>query len=82
MRTGRWFFMIDSESIRMLKDESVTSFLGRFTRIRDELGAVGEVIDTQLIGEASFAYLHQTVGSIYTGHSCHRGLTHMGEDVG
>jgi hypothetical protein len=31
-------------SIRMLEDESVTSFLGRFTQIRDELGAVGEVI--------------------------------------
>jgi hypothetical protein len=32
-------------SIRMLEDESVTSFLGRFTRIRDELGAVGEVVE-------------------------------------
>ena len=31
--------------IRMLKDESVTSFLGRFTWIRDELGAVGEVVE-------------------------------------
>jgi hypothetical protein len=31
-------------SIRMLKNESVTSFLARFTQIRDELGAVGEVI--------------------------------------
>jgi hypothetical protein len=31
-------------SICMLKDESVTSFLVRFTQIRDELGAVGEVI--------------------------------------
>jgi hypothetical protein len=31
--------------IRMLKDESVTSFLGRFTQIRDELGAVGEVVE-------------------------------------
>jgi hypothetical protein len=29
----------------MLKDESVTSFLGRFTQIRDKLGAVGEVVD-------------------------------------
>jgi hypothetical protein len=32
-------------SIRMLKDESVSSFLARFTQIRDELGAVGEVIE-------------------------------------
>jgi hypothetical protein len=31
-------------SIRMLEDESVTSFLARFTQIRDELGVVGEVI--------------------------------------
>jgi hypothetical protein len=31
--------------IRMLKDESVTSFLGRFTQIRDELGAVDEVVE-------------------------------------
>jgi hypothetical protein len=31
-------------SIHMLKDESVSSFLTRFTQIRDELGAVGEVI--------------------------------------
>ena len=29
----------------MLKDESVTSFLGRFTLIRDDLGAVGEVVE-------------------------------------
>jgi hypothetical protein len=31
--------------IRMLKDESVTSFLGRYTQIRDKLGAVREVVD-------------------------------------
>jgi hypothetical protein len=31
--------------ICMLKSESVTSFLGRYTQIRDELGAVGEVVD-------------------------------------
>jgi hypothetical protein len=31
--------------IHMLKDELVTSFLGHFTQIRDELGAVGEVVD-------------------------------------
>jgi hypothetical protein len=31
--------------IRMLKDESVTSFLGRYTQIRDELAAVGEVVN-------------------------------------
>jgi hypothetical protein len=31
--------------IHMLEDESVTSFLGRYTQIRDELGAVREVVD-------------------------------------
>jgi hypothetical protein len=31
--------------IRMLKDKSVTSFLGRYTQIRDKLGAVREVVD-------------------------------------
>jgi hypothetical protein len=31
--------------IRMLKDELVTSFLGRFTQIKDELEAVGEVVE-------------------------------------
>jgi hypothetical protein len=29
----------------MLKNESMTSILGRYTQIRDELGAVGEVVD-------------------------------------
>jgi hypothetical protein len=29
----------------MLEDDSVTSFLGRYTQIRDELGAVGEVVE-------------------------------------
>ena len=28
----------------MLKDESVTSFLGRYTQIKDELGAIREVV--------------------------------------
>jgi hypothetical protein len=32
-------------SIHMLEDESVTSFLGRYTQIRDELGVVGEVVN-------------------------------------
>jgi hypothetical protein len=31
--------------IHMLKSESMTSFLGRYTQIKDELGAVGEVVD-------------------------------------
>jgi hypothetical protein len=31
--------------IHMLEDETVTSFLGRYTQIRDELAAVGEVVN-------------------------------------
>jgi hypothetical protein len=31
--------------IRMLEDESVTSFLGKYTQIRDELGAVEDVVN-------------------------------------
>jgi hypothetical protein len=31
--------------IHMLKSELVTSFLGRYTQIRDDLGAIGEVVE-------------------------------------
>jgi hypothetical protein len=31
--------------IRMLKNESVTSYLGRYTQIRDEFVAIGEVVN-------------------------------------
>jgi hypothetical protein len=34
------------KSIKMLDFESVTSFLGRFTELRDELVAIGEIVDT------------------------------------
>jgi hypothetical protein len=33
------------KSIQMLNSESVTSFLGKFTQIRDELATVGEIVD-------------------------------------
>jgi hypothetical protein len=37
----------------MLEDESVTSFLGRYTQIRDNLGAIGEVVNPNyLVGIA------------------------------
>jgi hypothetical protein len=32
-------------SIQMLKSESVTSYLSRFTQIRDELAAVRDIVD-------------------------------------
>jgi hypothetical protein len=31
--------------IKMLDSESISSFLGRFTKIRDELAAIGEIVD-------------------------------------
>jgi hypothetical protein len=31
--------------IHMLNTESVTSFLGRYTQIIDDIGAIGEVVD-------------------------------------
>jgi hypothetical protein len=44
-------------SIRMLKDESVTSFLAIFTRIRDDLGAIGEVIvPNSLVRQALYSF--------------------------
>ena len=44
----------------MLEDESVTSFLGRFTRIRDELGAVGEVVEpNSLVRQALHSFTKQ-----------------------
>jgi hypothetical protein len=33
----------------MLKNESITSYLGRYTQIRDELASVGEVVDPDSI---------------------------------
>jgi hypothetical protein len=44
MRTGRWFCMRDSGAFVCSRMSPISSFLARFTQIRDELGAVGEVI--------------------------------------
>ena len=33
----------------MLDFETVTSYLGRFTHIRDELAAVGEIVDPDFL---------------------------------
>jgi hypothetical protein len=35
--------------IRLLDSESVTSFLGRITQIRDELAVVGEIVDLDFL---------------------------------
>jgi hypothetical protein len=37
------------KSIKMLDSKSVSSFLGRFTKIRDELAAVGEIVDPRFM---------------------------------
>ena len=67
--------------IHMLEDESVTSFLGRYTQIRDEFAAVGEVVNpNSLVRQAMNSF--QIVRSICTGHYCQGGHAYMGEDVG
>jgi hypothetical protein len=53
----------------MLKTESITSYLGRFTRIRDELAAVGEIV-------------HQTMVSICSRHCCPRTYAYLGDTLG
>jgi hypothetical protein len=46
--------------IRMFKDESVTSFLGRYTQIRDELGVVREVVNhNSLVRQAMNSFTKQ-----------------------
>jgi hypothetical protein len=37
------------KSIQMLKIESVTSYLGRFTQIRDELATIREIVDSDFM---------------------------------
>jgi hypothetical protein len=51
-------------STKMAKEESVVTYLTKFTQIRDELTVVGEAVDEMQVGENSLEWLHQTVGSI------------------
>jgi hypothetical protein len=50
----------------MLQDESVTSFLGQYIQIRDDLGAVGEVVDPDSMVRAA---LHSFM-ALLPGRSC------------
>jgi hypothetical protein len=50
-------------SIHMLEDESVTSFLGRYTQIKDELGAVGEVVNPNSLVRTSMNSFTKPWGS-------------------
>jgi len=36
-------------SIKMLDFETMTSYLGRFTQIEDELAVVGEIVDPKVL---------------------------------
>jgi hypothetical protein len=59
------------KGIKMLDSELVTSFLGIFTHIRDELAAVREIDE-----------LYQTMGSICSRHYFQKDHAHLGETLG
>jgi hypothetical protein len=54
-------------SIQMLDSESVTSFLGRFTQIRDELAAVGEIVDPDFMVRTALNSFTKPWGSFVRG---------------
>jgi hypothetical protein len=54
-------------SIQMLKSESVTSYLGRFTQTRDELAAVGEIVDPNFLVMTALNGFSKPWGSIVRG---------------
>jgi hypothetical protein len=54
-------------SIQMLKTESTTSYLGRFTQIRDELAAVGEIVDPDVMVRKSLNSFSKPWGSFVRG---------------
>jgi hypothetical protein len=73
--------------IRIIKDESVTSFLGRYTQIRDELGAVGEVVDpNSLVRQAMNSFTKPWSTLLLLGRSCLHGrgcgMTSSGRRLG
>jgi hypothetical protein len=45
------------KGIGMLEDDSVTYFLGRYTQIKDELGAVGEVVNPNSMVRTTLRFL-------------------------
>jgi hypothetical protein len=54
-------------SIQMLKSESVTSYLGRFTQTRDELAAVGEIVDPMVLVRTTLNDFSKPWGSFVRG---------------
>jgi hypothetical protein len=67
--------------IHMIGDESITSFLGRYTHIGDELGAMGEVVDPDSMVRKTLKIFTKPWGPFIW--DCFQGrYTYMGEDVG
>jgi hypothetical protein len=54
-------------SIQMLDFETVTSYLGRFTQIRDELAAVGEIVDPDFMVRTTLNNFSKPWGSFVRG---------------
>jgi hypothetical protein len=54
-------------SIQMLDFETVTSYLGRFTQIRDELAAVGEIVDPDFLVRTTLNSFSKPWGSFVRG---------------
>jgi hypothetical protein len=51
----------------MLEDESATSFLGRYTQIRDELGAVREVVNRNSLVRTAMNSFTKSLGPFVRG---------------
>jgi hypothetical protein len=54
-------------SIQMLNSESVTSYLGRFTQIRDELAAIEEIVDPDFLVRTTLNSFSKPWGSFVRG---------------
>jgi hypothetical protein len=54
-------------SIQMLKSKSVTSYLGRFTQTRDELAAVEEIVDPDVLVRIALNNFSKPWGSFVRG---------------
>jgi len=54
-------------SIQILDSKSVTSFLGRFTQIKDELAVVGEIVDPNFMVRTALNSFTKPWGSFIQG---------------
>jgi hypothetical protein len=68
-------------SIQMLNSESVTSYLGRFTQIRDELAVVREIVDPDFLVRTTLNNFSKPWGSFVRGIVA-RGHAQLGETLG